>query len=112
MKKILVFAFLATSALMSTSAMAQMTNANREPVCATSGSGMDPRCVGVKAPGADRTMRQGKRMRSHRAMRHRHAVRSRHHARRHMRGGASSGVTAGSAACSRGAQRHDPRCLD
>jgi hypothetical protein len=112
MKKILVFAFLATSALMSTSAMAQSTNANREPECATSGSGMDPRCVGVKEPGADRGMRHGKRMRSHRAMRHRHAMHSRHHARRHMRGGASSGVTEGSAACTRGAQRHDPRCLD
>ncbi|MDB5651257.1 MAG: hypothetical protein JWL62_2777 [Hyphomicrobiales bacterium] len=112
MKKILVFAFLATSALMSTSAMAQSTNANREPACQTSGTGMDPRCVGVKEPGAaDRGMRTRTRMRVHHARHHRHAVRSRHHMRRHARG-SSTGVTAGSAACSRDAQRHDPRCLD
>lgn len=113
MKKVLLLAFVAATSLLSTAAMAQKSNLNLEPECSTSGSGMDPRCVGVSNPGTDgRAMRSGKRVRSHQAMRHRHAVRTHRTARRHMRTHRSAGVTNGSAACNRANMRQDPRCLD
>jgi hypothetical protein len=51
MKRIFLFAIGITAAFTPELAVAQMHGINNEVICASPGSGMDPRCIGETNPG-------------------------------------------------------------